>query len=96
MNTEPSPSNNSAGGGLLARISPEERYRALVDSIKDYAIFLLDTKGRIATWNAGAERIEGYRAQEIIGRHFSVFYPPEVAARGYPEEELKHASELGR
>ncbi len=96
MNIEPSASNDYAGGGLLARISPEERYRALVDSIKDYAIFLLDTKGRIATWNAGAERIEGYRAQEIIGRHFSVFYPPEVAARGYPEEELKHAAELGR
>ncbi|MGN6319478.1 PAS domain-containing sensor histidine kinase [Trinickia sp.] len=81
---------------MLARISPEERYRAMVDSVKDYAIFLLDAKGRIATWNAGAERIKGYSAREIIGRHFSVFYPPEVAARGYPEEELRHASELGR
>jgi PAS domain S-box-containing protein len=81
---------------MLARISPEERYRVLVDSIKDYAIFMLDAKGRIATWNLGAERLKGYRAQEIIGRHFSVFYPEDVVARGYPDEELRHAAELGR
>src|SRR5581483_7845645 len=68
----------------------------MIESIKDYAIFLLDVKGRIATWNAGAERIKGYRAEEIIGRHFSVFYPVEVAARGYPAEELRRAGELGR
>jgi PAS domain S-box-containing protein len=96
VDTQPLPSNSHAGGALLARISPEARYRAMIESVKDYAIFLLDGKGRIATWNAGAERIKGYSAQEIIGRHFSVFYPPDVAARGYPEEELQHASELGR
>ncbi len=68
----------------------------MIESIKDYAIFLLDVKGRIATWNAGAERIKGYRAEEIIGRHFSVFYPEDVVARGYPAEELRRAAELGR
>lgn len=96
MDSQPSPSNTPIGDTLLARISPEDRYRALVDSIEEYAIFLLDAKGRIATWNAGAERIQGYRAQQIIGRHFSVFYPQEVAARGYPDEELRHAAKLGR
>ena len=96
MNTEPIPSNGRGEGPSLTRISPEARYRAMVDAIKDYAIFLLDTKGRIATWNAGAERIKGYRAEEIIGRHFSVFYPEDVAARGYPAEELRRAAELGR
>ena len=96
MNVQPSPLNPPADGAMLARISPEERYRVLVDSIKDYAIFMLDTKGRIATWNSGAERLKGYRAQEIIGRHFSVFYPEDVVARGYPDEELRHAAELGR
>ncbi|WP_425452798.1 PAS domain-containing sensor histidine kinase [Trinickia dinghuensis] len=80
----------------MTRISPEKRYRVMVDAIKDYAILLLDAKGRIATWNLGAERIKGYRAEEIIGRHFSVFYPEDVAARGYPAEELRRAAELGR
>ena len=96
MNTEPIPSNGQDGGPSLARITPEARYRAMVDAIKDYAIFLLDIKGRIATWNGGAERIKGYRAEEIIGRHFSVFYPQDVVARGYPAEELRRAAELGR
>lgn len=96
MNTEPIPSHGQGDGPPLARVSLETRYRAMVDAIKDYAIFLLDVKGRIATWNAGAERIKGYRAEEIIGRHFSVFYPEEVAARGYPAEELRRAAELGR
>lgn len=96
MKSHPTPSNRHIDGPSLARISPEERYRALVDAVKDYAIFLLDAKGRIATWNAGAERIKGYRAEEIIGRHFSIFYPPEVVARGYPDEELRRAEELGR
>nr|WP_309477081.1 PAS domain S-box protein [Trinickia acidisoli] len=96
MNIQPTLSNGPADEPSLARITPENRYRVLVDAIKDYAIFLLDVKGRIATWNAGAERIKGYRAEEIVGRHFSVFYPEEVAARGYPGEQLRHAAEIGR
>lgn len=96
MNNEPIPSNGQNEPPSITRVPPEERYRIMIDAIRDYAIFLLDTKGRIATWNIGAERIKGYRAEEIIGRHFSVFYPEEVAARGYPAEELRRATELGR
>ncbi|NUW32663.1 PAS domain S-box protein [Nonomuraea sp. SMC257] len=74
----------------------EERFRLLVQSVVDYAIFMLDPEGRIASWNAGAERIKGYRAQEIIGQHFSVFYPPEDVASGKPARELEVAVAEGR
>ncbi len=74
----------------------EERFRLMVEGVKDYAIFMLDPEGRVATWNAGAERLKGYTAEEIIGRHFSTFYPPEVVARGWPEEELRRAAADGR
>ncbi len=96
MNIQASPMSEPPGGTPLSRVAPEARYRVLIDSVKDYAIFLLDAKGRIATWNAGAERIKGYGAQEIIGRHFSVFYPEDVVASGYPDEALRHAAEHGR
>ncbi|MFI5613670.1 PAS domain S-box protein [Amycolatopsis sp. NPDC051903] len=68
----------------------------LVRGVVDYAIFMLDPAGRIATWNAGAERIKGYRAEEIIGRHFSVFYPAEDIAAGKPAWELEVALTEGR
>jgi PAS domain S-box-containing protein len=74
----------------------EERLRLLVESVRDYAIFMLDSEGRIATWNAGAEHIKGYRADEVIGKHFSIFYPPEDLAAGRPERELRIASAEGR
>jgi PAS domain S-box-containing protein len=74
----------------------EERFRLLVDGVKDYGIFMLDTDGRIISWNAGAERIEGYSAREIIGRHFSVFYPPELIAAEWPAHELRVARTEGR
>ena len=64
-----------------------EQFRLLVESIEDYAIFLLDPQGNVASWNPGAERIKGYRAEEIIGRHFSVFYPSEDVDRGKPQSE---------
>lgn len=70
--------------------------RLAVQSITDYAIILLDPKGIVATWNPGAERIKGYREGEIVGRHFSTFYRPEAIATGFPEEELRVASEVGR
>ncbi len=73
----------------------EERFRLLVESIRDYAIFMLDKEGRILTWNAGAERFKGYRAAEIIGQHFSKFYPPEALARALPAHELQVAADLG-
>lgn len=74
----------------------EERFRLLVESVKDYAIFILDPDGRVSTWNPGAERIKGYRAAEIVGKHFSIFYPPEVAATGRCDEELVIAAREGR
>jgi PAS domain S-box-containing protein len=81
------------------RRSAEEgarRFQLLVESVKDYAIFMLDPSGHIATWNAGAERIKGYRASEILGKHFSVFYPPNVAASGKCDAELDIAVREGR
>jgi PAS domain S-box-containing protein len=69
----------------------EERFRLLVEGVKDYAIFMLDPQGHVATWNAGAKRIKGYEAEEIIGEHFSVFYTDEDLERRYPEEELRIA-----
>ncbi len=73
----------------------EERFRLLVEAVRDYAIFMLDPDGTVASWNAGAERIKGYRADEIIGRHFRVFYPPEVQASRHPEHELELALQHG-
>jgi phosphoserine phosphatase RsbU/P len=71
-----------------------ERFRLLVESVEDYAIFMLDPHGRVSSWNMGAERIKGYRAEEIIGQHFSRFYPPEDA--GKCEMELEAAAREGR
>lgn len=74
----------------------ENVFGLVVESVKDYAIFVLDRKGYVSSWNAGAERIKGYTAEEIIGKHFSVFYPPEVADSGWPEHELEVAAAEGR
>ena len=71
-------------------------YKLLVQSVQDYAVFLLDREGYIASWNRGAERLKGYRADEIIGKHFSVFYPREAIERRWPQQELKLAREAGR
>jgi PAS domain S-box-containing protein len=83
----------SAGESLFRS---EERFRLLVASVKDYAIFMLDPRGVVATWNEGAERIKGYSAGEIIGQHFSRFYPEADQAAGKPEFGLKIAAEAGR
>lgn len=72
------------------------RFQLLVDSIKDYAIIMLDTNGCVVSWNAGAARIKGYTSDEIIGRHFSRFYVPEAIDGGSPAIELQHAREEGR
>jgi PAS domain S-box-containing protein len=74
----------------------EERLRLLVDRTVDYAIFMLDPDGVVASWNAGAERIKGYTAKEVIGKHFSTFYTPEALARGWPAYELQEAARVGR
>jgi PAS domain S-box-containing protein len=69
----------------------EEHFRLLVEGVKDYAIFMLDPQGHIVSWNSGAEHMDGYRAEEIVGRHFSVFYTKEDLEREHPEEELRIA-----
>ncbi|MCA1846210.1 MAG: PAS domain S-box protein, partial [Actinobacteria bacterium] len=74
----------------------EERFRLLVESVRDYAIFMLDPGGHISSWNIGAERMKGYRADEIIGQHFRVFYPPDKQAIAHPEHELELAARDGR
>ena len=74
----------------------EERFRLLVDTVKDYAIFMLDPEGRVASWNTGAERLKGYHAEEILGRHFSCFYPPKDVQAGLPARALETAAAQGR
>ncbi|MEU4745525.1 PAS domain S-box protein [Actinosynnema sp. NPDC023658] len=74
----------------------EDAYRLLVDSVVDYAIFMLDPAGRVISWNTGAERIKGYSADDILGRHFSTFYPEEDLVARKPWYELEVAAEVGR
>ncbi|HUY81144.1 MAG TPA: sigma 54-interacting transcriptional regulator [Acidobacteriaceae bacterium] len=74
----------------------EEKFRLLIEGAQDYAIFMLDTEGRIASWNPGAERIKGYTSEEILGQHFSIFYLQEDLERGKPENELRVAKSQGR
>jgi len=71
-------------------------YQLMVEAVRDYAIFMLDPNGYVASWNKGAERIKGYSAAEIIGQHFSVFYPQEAVATGHPQRELEIATAEGR
>jgi PAS domain S-box-containing protein len=91
-----------ASGNPEDRVSYEsllgggERLRLLVESVEDYAIFVLDPQGHVETWNKGAQRIKGYATEEIVGRHFSVFYPPEDVASGKCEHELEEAGRGGR
>jgi PAS domain S-box-containing protein len=74
----------------------EARFRLMVSSVKDYAILMLDPQGLVASWNDGAQRLKGYSEQEILGRHFSTFYPPEEIATGRPDRELRRARDEGR
>ena len=91
------PKRNTCGHELAEALrESEERYRMLLDGIQNYAIFMMDTEGRILSWNAGAERIKGYTADQIIGHNFSCFFPPEDIKRGRPEEVLRIAAASGR
>jgi PAS domain S-box-containing protein len=85
----------ASGGGDGSAEVAAELFRLLVERVRDYAIFLLDPDGRVASWNAGAERIKGYKAAEILGKHFSTFYPPEDAAAGKPAKALAGAARDG-
>ncbi|WP_199424348.1 PAS domain S-box protein [Actinotalea solisilvae] len=79
-----------------ALVESEERFRLLVESVTDYAIFMLDPEGRIASWNRGAERLKGYTADEILGQHFRTFYTDAARASRHPESELAAATRDGR
>lgn len=81
---------------ISERKSSEERYKLFVDSVKDYAIIMLDPNGKVLSWNEGAERLKGYKAEEILGQHFSKFYTPESNRGDYPNKELEIAASEGR
>ena len=85
---DPDPASTGLGSDLS--------FRLLVESVRDYAIVMLDPNGRVASWNEGAQRIKGYSPQEIIGKDFACFYPPESAQRGQPRQELEAAARDGR
>src|SRR3954468_12346747 len=74
----------------------EQRFRLLINAVTDYAIYMLEPSGHIATWNPGARRFKGYEAEEIIGRHFSAFFTEEDKAAGLPARILRTAAEEGR
>ena len=90
----------SAPDSRLSRITPNTRdndvFRLLVDSVKDYAIFVLSPDGNVLTWNQGAQALKGYSREEIIGQHFSKFYLPEAVQSGWPTRELTMAEKEGR
>src|SRR6266436_620940 len=91
--------NPKESGPVVGKSLPpqsDDLLRLLIDSVRDYAIILMDPEGKIISWSAGAERLKGYRADEIIGQHFSRFYPKEDVQRGKPENELKVATAEGR
>jgi len=81
---------------IKAKKKTRERFRLLVEGVKDYAIFMLDAQGRVVSWNHGAERLEGYQVNEIVGRDFSVFYTPEDIESGEPQRVLEIAATEGR
>ena len=87
---------STASNALSPELQHESIFRVMVDSVRDYAIFLLDPKGVVASWNSGAQRLKQYTAEEIIGRHFSVFYPPKEIANRKPDNELEIAAQVGR
>ncbi|ROL83014.1 hybrid sensor histidine kinase/response regulator [Pseudomonas protegens] len=74
----------------------DDRFRLLVDAVVDYAIYMLDAQGRVASWNSGARRFKGYREEEVLGRHFSCFYTPEDRQAGLPQRALDSAAQCGR
>jgi PAS domain S-box-containing protein len=91
--------DSGASEAPFVRAAPRrdpQRFDLLIDSVVDYAIFMLDPDGVILTWNAGAQRLKGYRAEEIIGRSFKAFYAPEAVQAGWPDQELRTAAAEGR
>jgi PAS domain S-box-containing protein len=95
MGRAPSGADAAAQDHLIG-FGGDRRFELLVDAVTDYAIYLLDVNGRVASWNRGAHRFKGYTAEEIIGQHFSLFYTPEDRASGLPERALRTAAEDGK
>ena len=89
------PANSTPSASTLL-FDNERQFRLLVGGVIDYALYMLDPDGRVSTWNAGGERIKGYAPDEIIGQHFSRFYPPEDVASGKPERLLEIARSTGK
>jgi PAS domain S-box-containing protein len=85
-----------SGAPKLSEDRECDRFQLLVEAVVDYGIFMLDIEGRISSWNPGAQAIKQYTADEVIGRHFSIFYLPEAVESGWPAEELRRALEFGR
>jgi PAS domain S-box-containing protein len=99
MAGKPDPALSSTNIGERFRLvsaQSSEIFRLLVDSVREYAIFVLDPQGHVLTWNAGAEAIKGYSREEIVGHHFSKFYPSEAIESGWPTRELALAQKEGR
>jgi PAS domain S-box-containing protein len=98
--SEPVPIDRDRAAALAAatvsRTQPQDVFRLLVEGIRDYAIFVLDPEGRVLTWNPGAQTMKGYTRDEIVGQHFSKFYPAEAVASGWPQRELALAQKEGR
>ena len=85
-----------SGDTNIALLQSEEHFDTLVSGVEDYAIFLLSPEGKVISWNAGAQRIKGYKAEEIVGKHFSVFYPEEALQRRWPAQVLEIAAKKGK
>jgi PAS domain S-box-containing protein len=92
----PTPGSPATTLGNTTHELDGDAFRLLVDSVTDYAIFMLDPAGNVRSWNRGAERMKGYKAPEIVGKHFSIFYPEEAIARNWPATELVTAARDGR
>jgi PAS domain S-box-containing protein len=88
--------NRNPSPDFTPLLDRDESFRQLVESVQDYAIFLMSPTGHVMTWNLGAERIKGYKADEIVGQHFSRFYTQEPRESGWPERELEIAGKEGR
>ncbi|WP_081885014.1 PAS domain S-box protein [Paraburkholderia kururiensis] len=94
--SRPLAGHSAPSSGAAPRRDADDRFEAVVHSIEDYAVFLLDRNGFVTSWNRGAARIEGYEAEDIIGQHFSRFYTREAVARNWPTYELEQATLTGR